>query len=84
LPQYSFDAGILSSLTLAAHRIPRVVNHCYGLPDIKTNLANPLNDDTDGDGLLDGFEDPDGDGLNNIGEQSAGATQRTGWHYQYR
>jgi hypothetical protein len=54
------------------------------LPDIKTNLANPLNDDTDGDGLLDGFEDPDGDGLNNIGEQSAGATQRTGWHYQYR
>jgi hypothetical protein len=38
----------------------------------QTNLADPLNHDTDGDGLLDGFEDPDGDGLNNLGEQAAG------------
>ena len=50
-------------------------------------LSNPLIDDSDGDGLLDGFEvdngfdpatagdeteDPDGDGLDNLGEQTAG------------
>ena len=51
------------------------------------NVADPLDPDTDDDGLLDGFEvangfdpletgeqfgDPDGDGLDNLGEQAAG------------
>ncbi|MFQ5417532.1 MAG: FG-GAP-like repeat-containing protein, partial [Myxococcota bacterium] len=54
----------------------------------QTNVSNPLVSDTDGDGLLDGFEvnngfdplvpgeqslDPDGDGLDNLAEQAAGA-----------
>lgn len=55
--------------------------------EVLTTQTDPLNSDTDGDGLLDGFEvtygfnplvpgqegqDPDNDGLDNLGEQSAG------------
>ena len=58
-------------------------------PEEYLSGTNPDNPDTDGDGLLDGFEvsfgfdplgtdesegDPDGDGLNNLAEQAAGTS----------
>ena len=62
------------------------VNGCDPLADFdKDNLnnlyeyycdSNPRDDDTDGDGVLDGAEDYDGDGLQNQDEQSHNADPR--------
>ena len=45
-----------------------------GIPDDRESETNtsPYDDDTDGDGIPDGYEDPDGDGYDNLEELAAG------------
>ena len=43
-------------------------------------LTNPRLADTDRDGVRDGAEDPDADGLSNLAEQAAGTHPRIAGH----